>query len=85
MEDTISVKQAYWAMYSFLEELYSEYEFDQLGGLLGSLSLLPDGSPADPAMWNDWLRFVEEAKAKQLDARIPFNTTEARTDTPPTP
>jgi hypothetical protein len=31
MEDAITVKQAYLAMYSFLDELYTKYEFDQLG------------------------------------------------------
>ena len=62
MEDKIDVKQAYLAMYSFLEELYVKYEFDQLGGLLGSMSLLPDGSPADHAIWGDWLRAVEKMK-----------------------
>lgn len=41
MEDEVSVKQAYLAMYSFLEELYLQYGFDQMGGLLGSMSLLP--------------------------------------------
>lgn len=38
MEEMLSAKQAYLAMYSFLEELYSKYQFDQLGGLLGSMS-----------------------------------------------
>jgi hypothetical protein len=64
MEEMISSQQAYLAMYSFLEELYSKYDFDQLGGLLGSMSLLPDGSPADQAMWSDWLRCVEKSKTK---------------------
>jgi hypothetical protein len=75
MEDMISAKQAYLAMYSFLEELYSKYEFDQLGGLLGSMSLLPDGSPADQAMWGDWLRSIEKTKTEQVDAGLRFGTT----------
>ena len=75
MEDMISVKQAYLAMYSFLEELYTKYEFDQLGGLLGGMSLLPDGSPADQAMWDDWLRSIEKAKTEQVDAGLRFGTT----------
>jgi hypothetical protein len=70
MEEMISSQQAYLAMYSFLEELYSKYDFDQLGGLLGSMSLLPDGSPADQAMWSDWLRCVEKSKTKLVDARF---------------
>jgi len=75
MEDKIGVKQAYLAMYSFLDELYSKYEFDQLGGLLGGMSLLPDGSPADPAVWGDWLRAVERMKAEQVDAGLRIGTT----------
>lgn len=70
MADTISVKEAYVAMYAFLDELYTKYEFDQLGGLLGSMSLLPDGLPADQALWCDWLRSVEKTKAKQVDAEL---------------
>jgi hypothetical protein len=75
MEDKIGVKQAYLAMYSFLEELYTKYEFDQLGGLLGSMSLLPDGTPADQAMWGDWLRAIEKMKAKQVDGGLRVGTT----------
>lgn len=70
MGEQISVRQAYLAMYSFLDELYTKYEFDQLGGLLGSLSLLSDGSPADQAAWSDWLRAVERAKGDQVHAAL---------------
>jgi hypothetical protein len=80
MEDMISVKQAYLAMYSFLEELYSKYEFDQLGGLLGSMCLLPDGSPSDQAIWGDWVRFVEKTKTNQVDAGLQFGTTSEHPD-----
>jgi hypothetical protein len=70
MDEQISVRQAYLAMCSFLSELYTKYEFDQLGALLGSLSLLSDGSPADQAAWSDWLRAVERAKGDQVDAAL---------------
>lgn len=70
MNDTISTRQAYLAMYSFLNELYAEYGFDHLGGLLGSMSLLPDGSTADPAIWSDWLQHVENARSGQVDAEL---------------
>jgi hypothetical protein len=70
MEEMISVKQAYLAMYSFLDELYTKYDFDQLGGLLGSMSLLPDGSPADQALWGDWLRSVEKTRTQRVDADL---------------
>lgn len=70
MNDTISVRQAYLAMYSFLDELYAKYGFDQIGGLLGSMSLLPDGSTADQAIWSDWLQHVEKARNGQADAGL---------------
>lgn len=70
MSEEISIKQAYLAMYSFLDELYSQYGFDQLGGLLGGMRLLPDGLTADEAIWHDWLRCIEKAKAGQIDAEL---------------
>jgi hypothetical protein len=60
MDLSLTPKEAYYAMYSFLNELHEKYEFDQLGGLLGGMSVLEDGSTADPALWNDWLRIVEK-------------------------
>lgn len=66
MDDKISVKEAYNAMFSFLEDLYVKYEFDQLGGLLGSMSILPDGSPADQAMWDDWIKCIQKVKGEGI-------------------
>jgi hypothetical protein len=34
---------------------------DELGGLLGGMSILEDGSTADPAIVNDWREAVEYA------------------------
>ncbi len=67
MEPQMSAKEAYAAMYLFLSELYEEYGFDQLGGILGGLSLLDDGTPADPAYWQDWLRMVEKSRGQNPD------------------
>ncbi len=61
----ITVQVGYLAMYSFLEELYTKFEFDQLGGILGGLQLLADGTPADPGMWSDWMRAVDRARSMQ--------------------
>ena len=58
----ITVQVGYLAMVSFLEELYSKFEFEQLGGILGSLRPLADGTPADPGMWSDWMRAVVLAR-----------------------
>ncbi len=70
MDEHISVRQAYLAMYSFLDELYTKYEFEQIGSLLGGLSLITDGSPADQAAWTDWLRAVERAKGDLVDSTL---------------
>lgn len=57
----MSDKQAYIAMFHFLEQLYLRTKSDDLGGLLGGMSVLQDGSPADPAVGNDWREAVEQA------------------------
>jgi hypothetical protein len=48
-------------MFAFLEHQFSLRKSDELAGLLGSLSLLPDGSPADPALASDWSAAVRRA------------------------
>ena len=60
--------EAYSAMFAFLEMRYEMTTSDDLAGLLGSLSLLPDGSPADPAVWQDWIVAVDKAKAGRVDS-----------------
>ena len=43
---------------------------DDLGCLLGSMSLLEDGSPADPAFDKDWSEAVEKAFSGGHGARL---------------
>ncbi len=47
-------KQAYKAMFYFLENYYFLTSDNTIGGILGSMQLLNDGKPADPAFWADW-------------------------------
>jgi hypothetical protein len=61
--DPITVQEAYAAMYRYLERLYERTGGDELGGLLGSMSLLSDGQTVNPAAWTDWIRAVEESRA----------------------
>jgi hypothetical protein len=68
--DQISIRQAYAAMYQYLKRIYDSTGSDELGGLLGSMSLLPDGQPADPAAWSDWLRAVSDAREGTPDLRL---------------
>ncbi len=59
MED--QKKIAYKAMFKFLDEYYKRGKSDDIGALLGSLSLLNDGKSADPSMMDDWEEAYEEA------------------------
>ncbi len=67
MNSDLTQKQAYFAMYLFLCELYEKAGLDQLGGILGGMSLLDDGTPADPGYWSDWLRMVENVTKQNPD------------------
>lgn len=50
----ITSRQAYLAMFEFLRRYQERGPTDELGAMLGSLSLLADGNSADPAMISDW-------------------------------
>ncbi|MES2933477.1 MAG: hypothetical protein V4805_08330 [Pseudomonadota bacterium] len=63
----LSEQQAYLAMFSFLEAEYRMTKSDELGGLLGGLSLLSDGTPADPAVKAQWSEAVSAALDGQID------------------
>lgn len=58
---TMTEQQAYAAMFYFLKQYYERGKSDEIGGMLGGMSLLADGSPADPAVWRDWMDAVEYA------------------------
>ena len=65
---TLTVRQAYLAMFEFLRRHYERGPTDEIGGLLGSLSLLQDGQAADAAMLSDFegaVATVIAAEAKQ--------------------
>jgi hypothetical protein len=50
----LTKKQAYFAMFEFLKRYYEIVKSDEIGTLLGELSLLKDGTPADAAHLADW-------------------------------
>lgn len=60
---TLSETQAYAAMFAFLENRYRLTASDDIGALLGSMSLLPSGRTADPAIWLDWLDAIKRAES----------------------
>jgi hypothetical protein len=63
---TLTVRQAYLAMFEFLRRHYERGPTDEIGGLLGSLSLLKDGQSADAAMLSDF----EDAVAVVIAAEV---------------
>ena len=62
--------QAYLAMYSFLDAHYQRTKSDDIGALLGSMSFLPGGSTADPAVAVEWQEAVRAATSGSVDAAL---------------
>ena len=50
--------RAYQIMFRFLEDRYFRVPNDELGGLLGDLTILANGMPADQAVVGDWERAI---------------------------
>lgn len=67
----LTEEQAYLAMYAFLEAEYQLTSSDEIAGLLGGMSLLPDGSPADPAVKDQW----DEAVSRVLRSDVSTDLT----------
>ena len=65
----LTQEQAYLAMYAFLDKQFLN-GWTELGGILGSMSLLPDGSPADAALASDWQDAVAAAISGTIKAQL---------------
>ena len=63
---SLSEHEAFAAMFAFLEHRYRLTESEDLGALLGSMSLLPGGGTADPAIWEDWLNAIHKAESHSV-------------------
>ena len=66
----LTKKEAFLAMYAFLEHEYEITKSDDVGAILGGISLLEDGTTADPAAWSDWERALIEVKMGKIDALL---------------
>jgi hypothetical protein len=66
--DTITVAEAYDAMRIFLETVWRRLDKPQeeIAFLLAGLKWA-DGSPVDPAMWQDWLAAAQRVKGETVD------------------
>ena len=63
-------KEAYTAMYGFLEMVYERTKSSDLGALLGDMSTLGDQETADPAVWHECLKCVIQAKNGEIDTKL---------------
>ncbi|QEL20302.1 hypothetical protein [Limnoglobus roseus] len=68
-ENQLTSRQAYLAMFEFLRRHYERGPTDEIGGLLGSLSVLADGTSADPAYANDWAEAVAAVLTAESNGR----------------
>jgi hypothetical protein len=67
---TMTEHEAYLAMFAFLASEYDLSKSDALGVLLGSMSLLPNGSPADPAILQQWRDACAKAARGEVSATL---------------
>ena len=65
--ENLTPTEAFQLMVLFLETYYEQTQADDIGALLGSLQLLEDGKLADPAMWQDWLRYSNSVKLSSVN------------------
>ena len=57
-------KEAYEALFYFLEKWYNITKSDDIGEMLSLMEYLEDGKPADPVMWDYWIEAIEKVKSK---------------------
>jgi hypothetical protein len=70
MEDVLTTKQAYAAMFDFIEQVFRRTNADSLGSLLGDMSTMSDGLPADSAIAEEWECSVNRAKKGEVDTGL---------------
>jgi hypothetical protein len=66
MESSMTSREAYAAMFVFLEEVYKRTHSADIGVLLGGMSLLTDGGTVDPAAWADWEAAVRRVREDDI-------------------
>ncbi len=70
----LTTEEAYAAMFRFLEEYYWATKSDDVGALLGSMSLLEDGSTADPAIRSEWLEVCRKIAEGKVSIALDLKT-----------
>jgi hypothetical protein len=69
-EEQLSAKEAYAAMYAFLENWWNLTKSADLAGLIGSMSLLPNGNSVDASLAYDWREALSKAYACQVNTSL---------------
>ena len=70
MNQNLNEKQAYLAMFSFLEDYYNRTKSDDIGSMLGAMCLTNDGMPMDAAYWHEWQLAVQKSLNGLVDAEM---------------
>ncbi len=66
----LTVEEAYDAMFGFLKLHYERLHGDEIGALLGSMSLVEPKVPLDQAYWDDWEKCVDDALQGKIDSKL---------------
>jgi hypothetical protein len=66
-------REAYKAMFRFLEDRYRQLPSEGLGELLGTLHLAADGEPYDPAVAEDWNAAVAAIQTEHEAVFVPLS------------
>lgn len=63
--ETLTVEQAYRAMLAFLAREVELTECSDLADLLAGYRLDGDGRTSDPALWDEWMEAVAQARTSE--------------------
>lgn len=68
----LTQREAYAAMFSFLENYYEQTSSDTVGSLLSGLCLMIDGMPMDMAYWVEWEEAVQKSLENKVNMKVEF-------------
>jgi hypothetical protein len=68
--ETITLETAFHALHYYAAALAERIASDDLAALAGETAILPDGGPADPAAWSDFLAAVDQARGARPDLTL---------------
>ncbi len=69
-DETITLATAFHALHYYAAALAERISSDDLAALAGETAILPDGGPADPAAWSDFLAAVDHARGARPDLTL---------------